>query len=414
MQKRRIVVTGVGMVSPLGNDVKTSWQNTKAGKSGVAPISNFDTTNYSVKFAAQIKDFDISKYINAKDANKMDLFLQYGYAAGLDAVADANFDFEKLNLARVGVSVGSGIGGLKNIEKQALILQEKGPRRISPFFIPSTIVNMTSGYIAMKYGFKGANIAFATACSTGAHSIGYAARTIAYGDADVMIAGGAEMASSELGVAGFAAMRALSTRNDEPQKASRPWDKDRDGFVIGDGACVLVLEELEHAKARGAKIYAEFAGFGMSDDAAHITLPPTDGAGAALSMQNALNDANMQAEQIHYVNAHGTSTPAGDLAEINAVKTVFQHNKDKLAVSSTKSMTGHTLGAAGAIEAAFSILAMQDNIAPPTINLENPDEGCDLNLVANKAQEMQIDAVLSNSFGFGGTNASLIFKRFVD
>lgn len=414
MQKRRIVITGIGIISPLGNTTETTWSNIKAGKSGIDLIKNFDTEKYSVKFAGQIKDFDIKKYINPKDANKMDDFLQYGYAAGIDAVEDANFDLDKLNLDRVGISVGSGIGGIKNIERQSVILEQKGPRRISPFFIPSSIVNMTAGYLAMKYGFRGANIAFATACSTGAHSIGYAARTIAYGDADVMLAGGAEMASCELGIAGFAAMRALSTRNDAPEEASRPWDKDRDGFVIGDGACVLVLEELEHAKARGAKIYAEFTGFGMSDDAAHITLPPEDGAGAALSMKNALADANMNSDQIDYVNAHGTSTPAGDLAEIRAIKSVFASNIDELAVSSTKSMVGHMLGAAGAIEAAFSILAIKENIAPPTINLTNPDDGCDLNLVANKAQEKQIDAVLTNSFGFGGTNASLVFKRFVE
>lgn len=412
MQKRRIVVTGLGLISPLGNSLSSSWNAIKAGKSGVALIDDFDVENFPVKFAAQIKDFDVSKYIGAKEANKMDLFLQYGYAAGIDAVEDSGLDLESLDKTRVGLSIGSGIGGLNNIEKQSLILEKKGARRISPFFIPSTIVNMTAGYLAMKYGFKGANIAFATACSTGSHSIGYAARTIAYGDADVMIAGGSEMASSKLGIAGFAAMRALSTRNDAPQKASRPWDKKRDGFVMGDGAGVLVLEELEHAKARGAKIYAEFAGFGMSDDAAHITLPPTDGAGAALAMQNALRDADLNSSDINYINAHGTSTPAGDLAEISAVKNVFKSNIDKIAVSSTKSMTGHLLGAAGAAEAIFSILALRDNIAPPTINLDEPDEGCDINLVANKSQNMQIDAVLSNSFGFGGTNASLIFKRY--
>jgi 3-oxoacyl-[acyl-carrier-protein] synthase II len=416
MNSRRIVVTGLGMISPLGNTVEDSWQSLIAGKSGVGIIDSFDTEGFATKIAGQVKNFDITQYdLTTKDARKVDVFIQYALAASYQAIKDANLDnniaTNEIDPSRIGVAVGSGIGGISTIEKTCLDIEKKGPRRVSPFFIPATVVNMAAGNIAIKYGFKGPNFAIATACTTGTHNIGYGARTIAYGDADIMIVGGAEMATCPAGVGGFAAARAMSTRNDEPEKASRPWDKDRDGFVLGDGAGILVLEEYEHAKKRGATIYAELAGFGMSDDAHHITSPPEDGSGAQAAMQNALNDANMQANQVQYINAHGTSTHAGDIAETSAVRGLFGKNAHKVAVSSSKSMTGHLLGAAGAVEAIFTIKAITDSIAPPTINLDQPGEGCDLDYVPNVARKMNIDAAISNSFGFGGTNGSLLFKK---
>lgn len=416
MSSRRIVVTGLGMVSPLGNTVDDSWNALIAGKSGIDKIESFDSEGFATQISGQIKDFDITQYdITVKDARKIDVFIQYALAAAYQAVRDAKLDDNSVSAAidanRIGVAVGSGIGGISTIEKTCLEIDKKGPRRVSPFFIPATVVNMAAGNIAIKYGFKGPNFAIATACTTGTHNIGYGARTIAYGDADIMIVGGAEMATCPAGVGGFAAARAMSTRNDEPEKASRPWDKDRDGFVLGDGAGILVLEEYEHAKKRGAVIYAELAGFGMSDDAFHITSPPEDGCGAMAAMQNALNDAGMRAEQIQYINAHGTSTHAGDIAETSAIRSLFAEHADNVAVSSTKSMTGHLLGAAGAVEAIFSIKAIIDGIAPPTINLDEPGEGCDLDYVPNTARSMTIDAAISNSFGFGGTNASLVFRK---
>ncbi|MBE2894772.1 beta-ketoacyl-ACP synthase II [Spirabiliibacterium falconis] len=411
MSKRRVVVTGLGMITPLGNDVNSTWNNILAGKSGVNTIENFDTTNYTTTFAAQIKDFNTEQYISRKDAKKMDLFIQYGIAAGMQAIEDAGLEITEQNSHRIGVAIGSGIGGLGLIEENHHSLLKGGARKVSPFFVPSTIVNMVAGHLSINYKLHGPNITIATACTSGVHNIGHAARMIAYGDADVMLAGGAEKASTPLGIAGFGAARALSTRNDEPQKASRPWDTDRDGFVLGDGAGVIVLEEYEQAKARGAKIYAELVGFGMSGDGYHMTSPPADGAGAALAMQNALNDAKIHADQIGYINAHGTSTPAGDIAEATAVSTVFAANKETILVSSTKSMTGHLLGAAGAVESIFTILALRDQIAPPTINLENQDPAVELDLVANQARKVEMTYALCNSFGFGGTNGSLIFKK---
>ncbi len=416
MNSRRIVVTGLGMISPLGNTVEASWQSVVAGKSGIGKIESFDSEGFATQISGQVKDFDITQYdLTTKDARKIDIFLQYALAASYQAMKDAkldkNIETAEVDASRIGVAVGSGIGGISTIEKTCLEIEKKGPRRVSPFFIPATVVNMAAGNIAIKYGLKGPNFAIATACTTGTHNIGYGARTIAYGDADIMVVGGAEMATCATGVGGFAAARAMSTRNDEPEKASRPWDKDRDGFVLGDGAGVLVLEEYEHAKKRGATIYAELAGFGMSDDAHHITSPPENGSGAQAAMQNALNDAGMQADQVQYINAHGTSTHAGDIAETSAVRGLFGPHADKIAVSSTKSMTGHLLGAAGAIEAIFTIKAITESIAPPTINLDEPGEGCDLDYVPNVARKMNIDAAISNSFGFGGTNGSLLFKK---
>ncbi len=411
MSKRRVVVTGLGCISPLGNSVETTWEGILAGKSGVNLIENFDTEKFTTKFAAQVKDFDPAQYMNPKDTKKMDGFIQYGYAAAVEAIRDSGIEANEQNASRIGVAVGSGIGGLDTIEKNFAAMLKGGPRRVSPFFVPAAIINMISGNLSIEYGFKGPNIAITTACTTGTHNIGYAARTIAYGDADAMIAGGAEMASGQLGMGGFGAARALSTRNDDPTRASRPWDKDRDGFVLGDGAGVIVLEEYEHAKARGAKIYAELTGFGMSGDAYHMTSPPADGAGAAAAMKNAMNDAGLNPVDVNYINAHGTSTPAGDVAESKAAKSVYGADADKIVVSSTKSMIGHLLGAAGAVEAIFSILAIRDQVAPPTINLENPDPECDLDYVAHTARQMTINHALSNSFGFGGTNGSLIFSK---
>ncbi len=414
MSRRRVVVTGMGMVSPLGNDVPSSWQGILAGRSGIGLIEHVDLSAYSTRFGGSVKGFDVEQYLSAKEARKLDLFIQYGLAASFQAMRDAGLEVDDGNRERIGVAIGSGIGGLTNIENSCRVLFEQGPRRISPFFVPGSIINMISGFLSIHLGIQGPNYAIATACTTGTHCIGMAARNIAYGEADVMVAGGAEMAACGLGIGGFAAARALSTRNDEPAKASRPWDKGRDGFVLSDGAGTLVLEELEHAKARGARIYAELVGFGMSGDAYHMTSPPEGGEGAARCMANALRDAQVAPDQVQYINAHGTSTPAGDKAEVAAIKSVFGDHARQLAVSSTKSMTGHLLGAAGAVEAIFSVLALRDQVAPPTINLDDPDEGCDLDFVAHQAKAMPIDVVLSNSFGFGGTNGSLVFRRFAE
>jgi 3-oxoacyl-[acyl-carrier-protein] synthase II len=410
--RRRVVVTGMGMLSPLGTDVESSWEGVLAGRSGIASIEHMDLSAYSTRFGGSVKGFDVEQYLSAKEARKLDLFIQYGLAASFQAVKHSGLEVTDANRERIGVAMGSGIGGLTNIENNCYSLMEQGPRRISPFFVPGSIINMISGFLSIHLGLQGPNYAIATACTTGTHCIGMAARNIAYGEADVMVAGGAEMAACGLGIGGFAAARALSTRNDDPMAASRPWDKGRDGFVLSDGAGALVLEELEHAQARGATIYAEVVGFGMSGDAYHMTAPPVDGAGAARCVRNALRDAGLNPEAIQYINAHGTSTAAGDLAEVSAIKSVFGAHAYDLAVSSTKSMTGHLLGAAGAVEAIFSILAIRDQVAPPTINLDEPDEGCDLDFVPHQAKPMVIDTVLSNSFGFGGTNGSLILSRF--
>lgn len=411
MSRRRVVVTGLGMLTGLGNTVESTWAGVVAGKSGISLIDHFDTTNHSTRFAGIVRDFDVEAYMPAKEARRLDEFIQYGIAAGLQAFQDAGLVVTAENAPRIGVSVGSGIGGLSSIERNKEVLMADGPRKISPFFVPGSIINMAAGMLAIRLGLKGPNIALATACTTGTHCIGLAARMIAYGDADVMLAGGAEKGSSPLGMAGFSAARALSTRNDNPQAASRPWDRDRDGFVLGDGAGVIVLEEYEHAVARGARIYAELIGFGMSDDAFHMTAPSENGEGAAASMRNALRDAGIEPKAVQYVNAHGTSTEAGDVAESQAIEAVFGEHARQLAVSSTKSMVGHLLGAAGAVEAIFSVLAIVNNVAPPTINLDNPAEGCNLDYVPNKARAMPIDVALSNSFGFGGTNGSLVFRR---
>ena len=411
MSKRRVVVTGLGIVSPVGNNLKDTWSNIVAGKSGVVTIDKFDTSDYPVKIAATVKDFDAGDVIPAKDQKKMDTFIHYGLVAADEALKDSGLEITEENAERIGVAIGSGIGGLPMIEVNHDKLNQGGPRKISPFFVPGSIINMISGNFSIKYGVKGPNIAIVTACSTGTHSIGESARIIAYGDADVMFAGGAEMASSPLGIGGFAAARALSTRNDDPAAASRPWDADRDGFVLGDGAGVLVLEEYEHARARGAEIYAEVAGFGYNSDAFHMTMPVKDGSGAGRCMELAMNDAGINAEDIDYVNAHGTSTPAGDIAETNAVKRALGEHASNIVVSSTKSMTGHLLGAAGGIEAVFSVMSVRDQVVPPTINLDNPGEGCDLDYAPNEARDLKIDYALSNSFGFGGTNGTLIFKK---
>ncbi|MDX5332591.1 MAG: beta-ketoacyl-ACP synthase II [Gammaproteobacteria bacterium] len=413
MSKRRVVVTGLGIISPVGSTIDTAWENIKAGKSGIDRINPdlFDSSAFSVQIAGNVSGFTADDYITPKDQKKMDLFVQYGMAAGIQAVADAGLEVTEQNAERIGVSIGSGIGGLGTIERNYEAYMKGGPRKISPFFVPSAIINMISGNLSIMYGFKGPNIALVSACATATHSIGDAARHIIYGDADVMIAGGAEMGCTVLGIGGFAAARALSTRNDDPQAASRPWDKDRDGFVLGDGAGVLVLEEYEHAKARGAKIYCEMAGLGWSADAYHMTSPSEGGEGAARCMTMAMKDAGINPEDVDYINAHGTSTPAGDVAETSAVKRAFGDHARKLAVSSTKSMTGHLLGAAGGVEAVFSVLSLRDQIMPPTINLDNQDPACDLDFVPNTAREGKLDVVLSNSFGFGGTNGTLVFKK---
>ena len=408
---RRVVVTGLGMLTPLANDVEGTWKRLLAGDSGINTIEWFDTENYPTKFCGEVKDFEVSEYMSPKEAKRCDEFMQYGIAASDQAIKDSGLEINDENRHRVGVAIGAGIGGITGIEENVLLLHKTAPRKISPFFVPGHIINMVAGHVSIRHGMAGPNFAITTACTTGTHCIGFAARSILHGDADVMLAGGAEKGSSQLGMAGFSAARALSTRNDAPQKASRPWDKDRDGFVLSDGAGILVLEEYEHAKSRGAKIYAEILGFGMSGDAHHITSPPEDGAGAALAMQNALNDSSLSPESIDYINAHGTSTGAGDIAETQAIKNVFGDHAKKLAVSSTKSSVGHLLGAAGAVEAIFSVLAIRDQIAPPTLNLDNPDEGCDLDYVPHEARSMEINKVLSNSFGFGGTNGSVIFSK---
>ncbi|MEZ8824995.1 beta-ketoacyl-ACP synthase II [Vibrio amylolyticus] len=412
MSKRRVVVTGMGMLSPVGNSVESSWKALLAGQSGIVDIDHFDTTNFTTRFAGLVKDFNCEEYMTKKDARKMDLFIQYGVAAGIQAMDDSGLQITEENAPRVGVAIGSGIGGLELIEKGHSTLIEKGPRKVSPFFVPSTIVNMVAGHLSIMRGLRGPNIAISTACTTGLHNIGHAARMIAYGDAEAMLAGGSEKASSELGMAGFGAAKALSTRNDEPQKASRPWDKDRDGFVLGDGAGMMVLEEYEHAKARGAKIYAELVGFGMSGDAYHMTSPSEDGSGGALAMEAAMRDAGITGEQIGYVNAHGTSTPAGDVAEVKGIKRALgEAGSKQVLVSSTKSMTGHLLGAAGSVEAIVTALSLVDQVVPPTINLDNPEEGLGIDLVPHTARKVEMEYAACNSFGFGGTNGCLIFKK---
>ena len=408
MSKRRVVITGIGMISPVGNTVQESWKNILNGNSGVSEITKFNTEEFETKFAATV-DFNPEDYLEKKEIRRVDEFIQFGLIASDECIQDSGLNLEAENLNKIGVSIGSGIGGLGTIEANKLVLNKKGPKKISPFFVPGAISNMVSGYVSLRFGLKGPNISIASACSSASHSIGFSFRSISYGDADMMLTGGAEMATTPLGMSGFNAAKALSTNNENPQSASRPWDKGRDGFVLGEGAGCLMLEEYEHAKKRDANIYAEIVGFGMSADAFHITAPPEEGEGAALAMNNALLDANLDKAMIDYVNAHGTSTPAGDVAETLAIKSVFEEEAQNLIVSSTKSMTGHLLGAAGAIEAIFSILTIRENICPPTINLDDPDEGCDLNYSANQATQRDIKYSLSNSFGFGGTNASLIF-----
>lgn len=409
--RRRVVVTGLGLVTPLGNTVQESWDGILNGRSGVRLIDTFDTSGFSSRIAAMVRDFDVSAYIHPKEAKKMDPFIHYGIAAGVQAVEDAKLTVTEENAERIGIAIGSGIGGLPGIERGHDSYLKGGPRRISPFFVPSNIINMVAGNLSIKFGIKGPNYGIVSACSTGAHNIGDAARMIERGDVDAMIAGGTEMTTSPMGLGGFASARALSTRNEDPEAASRPWDKGRDGFVLADGAGIMVLEDYESATSRGAEIYAELAGYALNSDAYHITLPPEDAMGASRCMQLALKDAGLNADEIDYINAHGTSTPAGDMAETRAVKTAFGDHAYKLAISSTKSMIGHLLGAAGGVESVFSVLAIRDRVAPPTINLDEPDEGCDLDYVPNAARDMKIDVTLSNSFGFGGTNGSLVFKR---
>ncbi len=411
MARRRVVITGLGIVSPVGNSIDQAWQNIIAGKSGIGRVTRFDASTFPTQIAGEVKDFDIGTYLSPKEARRMDTFIHYGMSAGIQAVKDAGLDAHSLDSERIGVAIGSGIGGLPLIENTHDEYIKSGIRKVSPFFVPGSIINMISGNLSIMYGFKGPNIALVTACTTGTHSVGEAGRIIEYGDADIMIAGGAEATVSPLGMGGFCAARALSTRNDDPTTASRPWDKDRDGFVLGEGAGVLVLEEYEHAKARGARIYGELAGYGMSADANHMTAPCEDGDGARRCMLAALKNAGMNPEDIQYVNAHGTSTPLGDKAETIAVKRAFGDHARKLVVNSTKSMTGHLLGAAGGIEAVFSALAIYHQISPPTINIFNQDEQCDLDYCANEARQMKIDAAISNSFGFGGTNGSVVFRR---
>jgi 3-oxoacyl-[acyl-carrier-protein] synthase II len=411
LNKRRVVVTGMGMLTPVGLNVQETWQNILDGVSGVGSVDDFDTTEYSTKIWAKVKNFNIENYVPIKDARKMDMFTQYGIAAAEEAIIDSGLSIDEALSRRTGVAVGAGIGGIQTITSNQDKLVSGGPRKVSPFFIPAGIINMVAGQISIRHNLKGPNISVVTACTTGTHNIGLAGRMIAYGDADVMVCGGSEMTTTPLCLAGFSAVRSLSKRNDEPTKASRPWDKDRDGFVMGEGAGILILEEYEHAKARGAKIYAELVGFGMSGDAYHITAPDEDADGAARAMEAAVHDAGIEPHQVDYINAHGTSTYLNDMNETKAIKRVFQQHAYDLAVSSTKSMTGHLLGAAGAVEAIISILAIRDQIAPPTINLDNPDEGCDLNYVAHTPQKRTINYVLSNSLGFGGTNGSLVFKR---
>ena len=409
---RRVVVTGMGIISPLGNELETTWQNILAGKSGAKTVTTFDVTDYPTKFAAPVENFDDVNHLDVKTKRRVDEFVQYGLVASKHAIENSGLELNSIDSSRIGVSIGSGIGGLDTIEKNALTLDKRGPRKISPFFVPGAIVNMVSGLVSIEFGLHGPNLSIVTACSSGNHSIGFSARSISHGDCDVMITGGSEMAITPLGLGGFSAVTALSTNNANPTKASRPWDKDRDGFVLGDGAGVLVLEEYEHAKARSANIYAEVTGFGMSSDAFHMTAPAEDGKGAKQAMISALKDADLDSSKIDYINAHGTSTPLGDIIEANAIADIFSTSQEQIAVSSTKSMTGHLLGAAGAIESIFSILSLRDSRLPPTINLDNLDAYAPkLNYVANESQEKEINYVLNNSFGFGGTNASLVFSK---
>jgi len=413
VSKRRVVVTGLGVVSPVGSTVQSAWDAILRGESGIGPVTRFDVSAFPVRFGGQVRDFDVGQYLPPKEARRMDDFMHYGVAAGVQAVTDSGIDFGKSDPTRCGAVCGAGIGGLWTIEEEfSEYLKANNPRKISPFFVPATIINMIAGHLSIRYGLKGPNLGVVTACTTSTHAIGLGMRTIQYGDADVMVAGGGEMATTRCGLGSFGQAKALSTRNDAPTEASRPWDKDRDGFVLGDGGGAVLLEELEHARRRGARIYAELVGFGMSGDAYHITAPPEDGDGARLAMVNALRDAGLNPDQVQYINAHATSTPLGDKAETVALKRAFGDAVKRIAVSSTKSMTGHLLGAAGVVEAIFSILAIRDAVAPPTINYRTPDPECDLDYVPNTARRMKIDVALSNSFGFGGTNGSVIFRRF--
>jgi 3-oxoacyl-[acyl-carrier-protein] synthase II len=412
VSKRRVVVTGLGIISPVGSTVKSAWDAVVSGESGIGPITKFDVSAFPVRFGGSVRDFDVTQYVTSKDARRMDEFMHYGVAAGIQAVTDSGIDFSKLDTERCGAVCGAGIGGLGTIEQEYDNFLKGGPRKISPFFVPASIVNMIAGHLSIKYGLKGPNLGIVTACTTSTHAIGLGMRTIQYGDADMIIAGGGEMATTPCGLGSFGQAKALSTRNDAPAQASRPWDADRDGFVLSDGGGAVILEELEHARRRGANIYAELVGFGMSGDAHHITAPPEDGEGARLAMSNALKDASMNPSEVQYINAHATSTPLGDRAETFAMKRAFGDHAKKVAVSSTKSMTGHLLGAAGVVEAIFSLLAIRDGIVPPTINLHKPDPDCDLDYVPNTARKMKVDVALSNSFGFGGTNGSVIFRRF--
>ncbi len=411
LSQRRVVVTGLGIISPVGLSVQEAWDNIIAGSSGIRPITEFDVSQFPVRFGGTIEGFDVSSYVSKKDARRMERFIHYGVAAGTQAIRDAGLEITEQNAERIGASIGSGIGGLRGIEKNYDAYLKGGPRKISPLFVPANIINMIAGNLSITYGLKGPNIAMVTACTSGTHSIGEAARIIAYGDADAMLAGGAEMATTYTGLGGFAAAKALSTRNDDPLTASRPWDRDRDGFVLGDGAGVMVLEEYQHARARGATIYAEVSGYGMSGDAYHMTQPSKNGEGAARCMRNAIRDAGLNPDQIDYINAHGTSTSAGDVAEVQAIKTALGEHARKVAVSSTKSMTGHLLGAAGGVEAIFSVMAIRDQIAPPTINQITADPDCDLDFVPNEARKIKINAAMSNSFGFGGTNGAVVFTK---
>ncbi|MGB5247226.1 MAG: beta-ketoacyl-ACP synthase II [Woeseia sp.] len=412
MTKRRVVITGMGIISPVGNQLEAAWGNVREGHSGISKIDLFDASAFNTQVAGQISDFDVTKYLEAKTARKMDTFMHYGIAACVDALQDSGLEIDDNNGHRIGVAMGAGIGGLETIEENHSKFLAGGPRKVSPFFIPGSIINMTSGNVSIMYGITGPNLSIVTACTTATHCIGIAARSIVYGDADVMLAGGSEYATTPLAIAGFCSARAMTTRNDDPQAASRPFDKDRDGFVLSNGAGCLILEELEHARARGARIYAELIGFGMSGDAHHITAPPEDGEGARKCMVAAINDAGINPADVDYLNAHGTSTPVGDIGETVAIKRAFGDAASKLAVSSTKSCTGHLLGAAGAVEAIFSILAIRDQVLPPTINLDNPDEACDLDYVPHTARDAKVDTVVSNSFGFGGTNGSLVFRSY--
>ncbi|MGH8191503.1 MAG: beta-ketoacyl-ACP synthase II [Rhodanobacteraceae bacterium] len=411
MSKRRVVVTGIGLVSPVGNDVATAWKNVIEGVSAIGPITQFDASAFPTRIAGEIRNFDPTAYVAPKEVKKMDPFILYGIAGATEAMTDAGLEIRDANATRAGVAIGAGIGGISTIERTTMALRAGGPRKVSPFYVPATAINMVAGYVSIKYGMKGPNFSCATACATATHNIGLALRVIQYGDADVMVAGGCEHSISPDGIGGFCAAHATSTRNDEPTRASRPWDRDRDGFVLSDGAGIVVLEEYEHAKARGAHVYAELAGFGMSADAHHITAPSESGDGAALCMAHALADAGVNPSDVQYVNAHGTSTPLGDLAEVRAIKRVFGAHAARLAVSSTKSVTGHLAGAAGGVEAIFTLLAIRDNVLPPTINLDAPGEGCDLDFVANTARTSKVDVAISNSFGFGGTNGALVLKR---